>query len=178
MPVDLLPGISDPASYIIPQQPIHKAMFPSNPKGLHCRTNPTVVVLEGTKFEGIAGQNLFDMMRYKDGVEPLEWADRTLKWRHLAPTAPDTLCKCLVYLKLTPNYTVLGCYPYAEQDPFILDETPHVYFIGNQPQFGFRSIEVNGEAAVIVNIPDFEATKTIALLDLKSLECAPVSFKA
>lgn len=27
------------------------------------------------------------------------------------------------------------CYPFIKNDPFILSETPHVYFVGNQPEF-------------------------------------------
>ena len=42
-----------------------------------------------------------------------------LNWRHLAPTAPDTLT----------------CYPYHDCDPFILQSAPHVMFVGNQPEF-------------------------------------------
>ena len=42
--------------------------------------------------------------------------ERSLQWRHLAPTAPDTL----------------PCYPFCDTDPFVLGECPHVYFVGNQ----------------------------------------------
>lgn len=49
---------------------------------------------------------------------------RTLACRHLAPTAPDTLT----------------CYPFTDDDPFILPATPHVYFAGNQPEFATRLV--------------------------------------
>ena len=34
-----------------------------------------------------------------------------------------------------------GCYPYIEQDPFILLRSPHLYVIGNQPEFETDMIE-------------------------------------
>ncbi len=46
----------------------------------------------------------------------LKLMEGTLQWRHLAPTAPDTL----------------PCYPFCDTDPFVLDACPHVYFVGNQ----------------------------------------------
>lgn len=44
---------------------------------------------------------------------------RTLEWRHMAPTAPDTL----------------WIYPFPDADPFILKYRPDVYIVGNQPEF-------------------------------------------
>lgn len=54
----------------------------------------------------------------------LDLMENTLRWRHLAPTAPDTLT----------------CYPYSSDDPFVLAECPHVYVAGNQPEFGTRLV--------------------------------------
>ena len=51
-------------------------------------------------------------------------AEHCLRWRHLAPTAPDTLT----------------CYPFHDRDPFILTATPHVFFVGNQPAFEARVV--------------------------------------
>jgi DNA polymerase delta subunit 2 len=58
--------------------------------------------------------------------------EATLRWRHLAPTAPDTL----------------ACYPFADADPFVLQECPHVYAAGGQPEFGTRVAD--GAAAVFL----------------------------
>jgi DNA polymerase delta subunit 2 len=49
----------------------------------------------------------------------LEVMDKLLQWRHLAPTAPDTLT----------------CYPFHDLDPCIIHTAPHVMFAGNQPEF-------------------------------------------
>jgi DNA polymerase delta subunit 2 len=51
--------------------------------------------------------------------------ERTLQWRHMVPTAPDTL----------------ACYPFSDRDPFIMQQCPHIYFAGNQPEFQTRVLE-------------------------------------
>lgn len=48
--------------------------------------------------------------------------EATLQWRHIAPTAPDTLT----------------CYPFTDDDPFIVTDCPHVYFVGNQPEYATK----------------------------------------
>lgn len=45
-----------------------------------------------------------------------------LAWRHLCPTAPDTL----------------AAYPFADDDPFVMTACPHVLFAGNQPAYESR----------------------------------------
>ena len=37
-------------------------------------------------------------------------------------------------------YLISGCYPYFTDDPFIIEECPHVYFAGNQPCFQHRML--------------------------------------
>lgn len=49
-------------------------------------------------------------------------AEACMYWRHMAPSAPDTLWS----------------YPFQDNDPFIIEKSPHVYYIGNQPQFEDR----------------------------------------
>lgn len=34
-----------------------------------------------------------------------------------------------------------ACYPFYDRDPFLLTETPHVYFAGNQPAFETRLLK-------------------------------------
>ena len=59
----------------------------------------------------------------------LAMMESLLTWRHLAPTAPDTLT----------------CYPFQDRDPFVLEATPHVFFVGNQP--AFKTTTVTGVLA-------------------------------
>ena len=84
----------------------------------------------------------------------------TLKWHHLAPTAPDTL----------------NCYPHFEQDPFIMEKAPNLYFSGNMATFESSLAETGTR---MVCVPEFASTKSVVLVDLSSpvLECHEVVFK-
>lgn len=45
----------------------------------------------GLRFLGTAGQNVSDIVKYSSVDDHLEILESTLRLRHLAPTAPDTL---------------------------------------------------------------------------------------
>lgn len=51
LPVDILPGASDPVGPTMPQQPIHTAMLPKSNEfiDLHSRTNPFWCDIGGTR---------------------------------------------------------------------------------------------------------------------------------
>lgn len=50
---------------------------------------------------GTSGQNIDDLDRYSEAKDKLEYLERTLRWRHLAPTAPNTLgMNCVVLLAM------------------------------------------------------------------------------
>ena len=82
---------------------------------------------------------------------------QTLEMRHLCPTAPDTL----------------RAFPYVEEDPFVVHEAPHVYFAGNQAQYGERlvttGLATRVNAVKLIAIPTFRKTHSIVLLDVSSL---------
>jgi DNA polymerase delta subunit 2 len=61
------------------------------------------------------------MRMYCEGLQntPIKALELTLRMRTMFPTCPDTL----------------RCYPGTVEDPFIIDQAPHVYFAGNQPRF-------------------------------------------
>ena len=66
---------------------------------------------------------------------------------------------------------VTGVYPFQGRDPFIMDECPHVYFVGNQPGFDTSLIEgPDGQSVRLVAIPRFYETGQIVLLDSETLE--------
>lgn len=54
--------------------------------------------------------------------------------RHVAPSCPDTACMSFAGL-------LIGCYPFEENDPFILRECPNVLVIGNQDNFSRRTVK-------------------------------------
>jgi hypothetical protein len=54
--------------------------------------------LKRHSFLGTAGQTLDDMYKYLPSDDRLGMARRTLEWRHIAPTAPDTLCELRVWV--------------------------------------------------------------------------------
>ncbi|KAJ3298000.1 hypothetical protein HK104_011295 [Borealophlyctis nickersoniae] len=162
--VDLMPGELDPANCSLPQQPTLFALFPdaSRYSTLHHVTNPHAFEVGGVSFLGTSGQTIDDIFKFVESEDRLLMAERTLQWAHLAPTAPDTL----------------WCYPYKDTDPFVLRRRPHVYFIGNQPEFATTlTKDGRGSLTRIVLVPSFAQTGTIVLVNLNTLECKPVEFK-
>jgi DNA polymerase delta subunit 2 len=166
LPVTLIPGASDPTSTSLPQQPIHQAMFPHSRSYMELptstetgsfdsATNPYDFDLNGWRFIGTGGQPVDDVYKYVAGEERLEMMEAMLRWRLLAPTAPDTL----------------WCYPFQDGDAFVMKECPHVFFVGNQPKFETRAIEGPlGQMVLIVAVPTFKDTGEVVLLDLETLE--------
>ncbi|OJJ83879.1 DNA-directed DNA polymerase delta subunit POL31 [Aspergillus glaucus CBS 516.65] len=154
IPVTLMPGETDPANFSLPQQGIHRAMFPQaraycgpplsadnqTPETgwLDSVTNPWEGDVEGWRVWGCSGQNVDDVLRYldflDDGNEDAKNGDvesrirvmeSMLRWRCGAPTAPDTIWS----------------YPFQTHDPFVLHSCPHIFFAGNQPRFKTALIE-------------------------------------
>ncbi|KAK6436339.1 DNA polymerase delta small subunit Cdc1 [Oleoguttula sp. CCFEE 5521] len=175
LPVTLLPGADDPTSISLPQQPIHQAMFPhsrtyqsppktspAEPGSFDSGTNPYAFDLHGWRFLGTGGQPVDDIYKYVTGEERLEMMEAMLRWRLVAPTAPDTL----------------WCYPFPDGDAFVLRECPHVFFVGNQPKFESTVVEGPlGQQCRIVAVPSFRDTGEVVVLDLETLEPEIVKFE-
>jgi len=90
----------------------------------------------------------------------LELAEQLLKWRHLCPNCPD----------------LLFGFP-TSVDPFVLEESPHVFFIGNQRKYQTKLVEgPEGQKIRIILLPSFARDSTIILINLDTLECSPVVF--
>lgn len=175
LPVTLLPGASDPANVALPQQPLHPALFPesrlfaeppatSNETiyGLDTVTNPWDGDIEGYRVLGTGGQTVADLRKYVKKVATLEVMEMMLRWRCIAPTAPDTL----------------WCYPFQDDDPLLLKDCPHIYFAGCQDKFGKRVIEgPAGQKVLLISVPRFRQTGTVVLVDMESLEIELVDLK-
>lgn len=113
------------------------------------------------RFLGTSGQNVDDLKKYSDAKDKLEFLERTLTWRHLAPTAPNTL----------------GCYPFSDRDPFLIESCPHVYFVGNQGKFETRLLKGSeGQLVRLICIPKFCETGVAVVLNMRNLECHALSF--
>lgn len=165
VPVDVMPGQYDPTNFTLPQQPLHRCMLPQSSvyPTLQLVPNPYQADIDGIRFLGTSGQNISDIQKYSSLNCHLEILEETLHLRHLAPTAPDTL----------------GCYPFYQKDPFILQECPHVYFSGNAPSFESKIIKgKEGQEVLLVAVPEFSSTQTACMVNLRTLECEPVSFSA
>ncbi|KAI4300689.1 hypothetical protein L6164_034037 [Bauhinia variegata] len=163
LPLDIMPGPGDPANFSLPQQPLHRCLFPGSSAYNTFRscTNPHLFELDKISFLGTSGQNIDDLEKYSEAKDKLEFMERTLRWRHLAPTAPNTL----------------GCYPYTDRDPFFIESCPHVYFVGNQDKFATRVVKGSeGQLVRLISIPKFSETGVAVTLNLRDLECHALSF--
>ena len=189
VPVDVMPGEGDPTNQALPQQPLHPCLFPEAARFAACgsfaaATNPHDFSVGGCDFLGTSGQNIDNMRAYMDvasnmdtdmdtdtevktnlgarGAESLDLMASSLRWQHVAPSAPDTL----------------ACYPYKDRDPFYVSSSPHVYFAGNQPAFGARLVRDGDTKTLLVSVPDFATTGIVAMVNVDTLECFPARFGA
>ncbi|KNG90813.1 DNA polymerase delta subunit 2 [Aspergillus nomiae NRRL 13137] len=170
IPVTLMAGASDPANFSLPQQGIHRAMFPRSraycsgptaagetpePGWFDSVTNPWEGDIEGWRLWGSSGQNVDDVLRYLDFANSSGTVDASgdaearvkimeamLRWRCGVPTAPDTIWS----------------YPFQTHDPFVMEACPHIFFAGNQPQF--KTAVIEGDAPLKLNGADTEMTGT------------------
>jgi len=112
--LDVMPGQSDPSNFSLPQQPLLSSLFPFARKyeTFELRSNPSWFNVDGFSILGTSGQNVIDMGKYATVSHPIEFLERTLQWRNIAPTAPDTL----------------SCYPFIKKKPLIINQGPHLFF--------------------------------------------------
>ncbi|KAI8372381.1 DNA polymerase alpha/epsilon subunit B-domain-containing protein [Choanephora cucurbitarum] len=172
--VDVMPGITDPSPLHLPQQPMHPSMFANTHQlsTFHSVTNPYWCKIEDvilqwlmaieSRFLGTSGQNVDDIYKYVHSEDRLKMAEKCMYWRHMAPSAPDTL----------------WIYPFESRDPFIIEHCPHVYFVGNQPHFEDSLLQGKDidhlQNTRVVLIPSFAETGIVVLINLNTLECSAV----
>ena len=103
---------------------------------------------------GTSGENVNAVMAHSKLESPLEIMKRQLKWRHICPTAPDTL----------------RSYPFEDDDPFVLTNCPNVYFVGGQKEFMTDVVQSPNIIVRLIAVPKFALTRSLALLDIDTLE--------
>jgi DNA polymerase II small subunit/DNA polymerase delta subunit B len=70
-----------------------------------------------------------------------------------------------------------GVYPFQDDDPLIIKDCPHVYFVGNQPRFESTVIEGPlGQQVRLIAVPKFQDTGEIVLLDMETLDVDSIQF--
>jgi DNA polymerase delta subunit 2 len=166
--VDVMPGEFDPTNLMLPQQPLHHSMFTKSiaspyKYNLHTPTNPYSFSFDNISFMGTSGQFIDDIRRSTALDDPIELMKLTLDGGHLGPTCPDTL----------------ACYPYYGKDPFIINQLPHVYFAGNQPEFKHAThlVNSNPEHKVhLLSLPKFSKTNSCVFFNLNTFECEEIFF--
>lgn len=161
--VDVMPGVTDPVNYSLPQQPLHRCLLPRAccVSSLVRCTNPHAFEIDGVQFLGTSGQNVDDVMRYSTYESPADILQNMLSWRHIIPTAPDSL----------------ATYPYSDEDPFIIEETPHVLFAGGQAAYGTTKVQgPDGQVTRVVSIPEFSRQPMMVLVNIHTLDVQPVYF--
>ncbi|GEQ67308.1 hypothetical protein JCM33374_g972 [Metschnikowia sp. JCM 33374] len=172
LPVSILPGESDPCEVCLPQQPMHRSLFGKNSafvntSTLTTLTNPAWIQgSDGLRVLVSSGQNIDDMAKYTQAgfttnTDVLKAMGHTMKWQNIIPTAPDTLY----------------CYPYEKEDPFTLDETPHLYVVGNQVESGSEMFEVGQSKVQLVSVSGFRDTGDVVLVNFKTLQVKTVKFQ-
>nr|XP_034831492.1 DNA polymerase delta subunit 2 [Maniola hyperantus] len=162
-PLDLMPGCKDPTGIMLPQKPFHYCLFPKTIeyKSFNRVSNPYECDIGGFVCLGTSGEPIKDIKRYSKIGSDLNAMKKTLQWRHVAPTCPDTV----------PST------PCLETDPFTIYNCPAVYYSGNCNEFAsdlFKGDE--GQTTRIVCVPDFCSSKTVALVNLANLECYSMTF--
>lgn len=83
----------------------------------------------------------------------------------MAPTAPDTL----------------WCHPYFVADPFVIKETPHLYIVGGQPEFGTKLVTDETRTGKktksrVILVPSFAKSGMLVIVNAKTLEVRCVNF--
>ncbi|XP_041473976.1 DNA polymerase delta subunit 2-like [Lytechinus variegatus] len=166
IPVDLMAGDFDPANSSLPQQPFHRCMFPQSSvySTFNSVTNPYEAKIAGMRVLGSSGQNVTDIYQFTTMDDRLSILEQTLKYGHIAPSAPDTL----------------ACYPYYNKDPFIIKDCPAIYFAGNQPRFQTKKVVTGSddEEVLLVTVPSFQETKSCVIVNLRTMDCQPLIFSA
>lgn len=163
--VTLMPGQYDLTNMMMPQRPLHPCLLPKSFRlsSFQGSSNPWVGKVEERTIIGSSGQPIADIIKASGSkdISQLEWLERSISWRHMCPTAPDTL----------------PAYPFYEKDLFIMKTCPDIYFTGNADKYETKLWKgENGEVIRLICIPQFSTSHAAVLVDLNSLDTELITF--
>jgi DNA polymerase delta subunit 2 len=160
-PVDLVPGEMDPTNASMPQQPLSPYLFPygSLYSALQSFPNPYEFKLDEVSILCTSGQNIVALSSYiPENISTTELMALTLKFKHLAPNAPDAL----------------QCIPMQQNDPFIIRHLPNLYVVGNMKEY---KTAVSCEGVRLLAVPKFSITKSFVIVNRFSLESKAITLQ-
>ncbi len=162
--VDLLPGWIDSTAHL-PRAPIHRFAL-SESSACHgtfypC-TDPVLLTTNGAVALVSSGEPVLDLLRYTTIISPTSAMEQSMRQRLVIPTAPETL-------NMTPMTD-------QQTDPFVLTQTPHVYYAGNQERCEIRNVRTaDGKSILLLSGASFAATRTAILCSLSLPEPSAIS---
>ncbi|KAG7189613.1 hypothetical protein KM043_017296 [Ampulex compressa] len=162
--ITLMPGKHDPTNIMLPQKPLHPCLLPktSRLESFKGASNPWIGKVGERVIIGTSGQPITDIVKATGdtGISCLEWLEKTLLWRHICPTAPDTL----------------PAHPYCVKDEFIMKQCPDIYFVGNMDKFETKLWKDDNKTIRLICVPKFSTTYTAVVVDLENLDTEVISF--
>mmetsp|Transcript_41840 Transcript_41840/g.75981 ORF Transcript_41840/g.75981 Transcript_41840/m.75981 type:complete len:604 (-) Transcript_41840:128-1939(-) len=169
IPVDVMPGRSEPTNLSMPQMPLLQHFFQRS-KGVenfksHSNPYEQRVLLANEAIVhilGHSGQPVDDILRCTQGLSPLQALLMCLEARHLAPSAPDTL----------------PAQPFEDVDRFVIDSVPDVFFSGGHDkveyQFVPHSRESSSSGTLCVCVPAFHKKPSVVLVNMRNIRVVRV----
>ncbi|XP_072760075.1 DNA polymerase delta subunit 2 [Anoplolepis gracilipes] len=163
--ITLIPGQHDPVNAMLPQRPLHPCILPLTSRFASFKgaTNPWIGKVDERIIMGTSGQPIEDIVKVTSAtdISPLDWLERTLLWRHMCPTAPDTL----------------PVHPYSVKDPFIINYCPDIYFVGNTDNVETKLWKGEENQVIrLICIPKFSSTNLAIMVDIETLDTEIIKF--
>lgn len=156
VPVEILPGRTDPTNISLPQMEFHPHFFKTAralpADRFRSVSNPYTCTLAEARLLGHSGQPVDDLMRCSSITDPIQALSLTLESRHLAPTAPDTL----------------DTQPFVDADPFVMEASPHVLFSGGHSSERHLWSPQGDGGTMCVCVPAFEKCRRVVFVNLRN----------
>lgn len=160
--IDVMPGRNDPTSFLLPQQPFHPKILPNSGK-LDCvipNTNPCLIQSDDLIIVGTSGENVDTIRQHSRFEDSTTILKNTLEWGHIAPCAPDNL----------------SCIPFKQNDPFLIDYVPDIYFAGNQPEFVVTTYSSETKSKIqLISVPKFSKSLSCVQINLSNIDVEEIN---